>query len=63
MFKTITKEWNTHQLKRQLETTNAYFNDKITSSNSVEEARKYQREKIDTISTIATRYLNKNKQQ
>ena len=61
MFKAINKEWNAYQLRRQLQTTNSYFNAKISTAHSEAEARKYNREKVKAIFAQAARYLNKNR--
>lgn len=61
MFKSINKEWKAYQLKRQLQTTNAIYNEKISAAHSEAEASRYHKEKINSIFSLVTHYLKKNK--
>ena len=61
MFRTINKEWRAYQLKRQLQSMNTYYNEKISTARSEAEAGRHRKEKVNSIFALAMRYLTKNK--
>ena len=61
MFKAISKEWQAYLLKRQLQTMNAFYNEKISAAHSEAEARRHQKEKVNSIFALASRYLANHK--
>ena len=61
MFKSINKEWKAYQLRRQLQTMNAIYNEKMSAAHSEAEASRYHKEKVNSIFSLITRYQKKNR--